>query len=75
MGRLDVIDADLLGWWLAERQLKSGGLNGRPEKLPDVCYRLETCGVIVYSSSNCLIKEEPNLKVVFLRCQHTCVES
>jgi len=32
------IDADLLGWWLAERQLPSGGLNGRPEKLPDVCY-------------------------------------
>jgi geranylgeranyl transferase type-2 subunit beta len=38
VGRLDVIDADLLGWWLAERQLPSGGLNGRPEKLPDVCY-------------------------------------
>ncbi|XP_076823535.1 geranylgeranyl transferase type-2 subunit beta-like isoform X1 [Clavelina lepadiformis] len=32
------IDADLLGWWLCERQLPSGGLNGRPEKLPDVCY-------------------------------------
>jgi geranylgeranyl transferase type-2 subunit beta len=32
------IDADLLGWWLAERQLPSGGLNGRPEKLPDLCY-------------------------------------
>jgi len=29
----------LLSHWLAERQLKhSGGLNGRPEKLPDVCY-------------------------------------
>lgn len=36
--RMDVIDADLLGWWLCERQLPSGGLNGRPEKLPDVCY-------------------------------------
>ncbi|KAM3728342.1 Geranylgeranyl transferase type-2 subunit beta [Dirofilaria immitis] len=24
--------------WLAERQCLSGGLNGRPEKLPDVCY-------------------------------------
>ena len=36
--RLDIVDADLLGYWLAERQLKSGGLNGRPEKLPDVCY-------------------------------------
>ncbi|KAJ2998261.1 hypothetical protein HDV02_004681 [Globomyces sp. JEL0801] len=27
-----------LGWWLAERQLENGGLNGRPEKLEDVCY-------------------------------------
>ena len=32
------IDGDLLGWWLCERQVKAGGLNGRPEKLPDVCY-------------------------------------
>lgn len=40
LGRLDLIDADSLGWWLSERQLPaSGGLNGRPEKLPDVCYR------------------------------------
>ena len=38
-GYLHEVDADLLGWWLAERQLPSGGLNGRPEKLPDVCYR------------------------------------
>ena len=37
-GHLHKVDADLLGWWLAERQLPSGGLNGRPEKLPDVCY-------------------------------------
>ncbi len=36
--RLDYVDGDLLGWWLAERQVKIGGLNGRPEKLPDVCY-------------------------------------
>jgi len=35
---LQHINADLLGWWLCERQLPSGGLNGRPEKLPDVCY-------------------------------------
>jgi geranylgeranyl transferase type-2 subunit beta len=32
------ISADKLGHWLSERQLPSGGLNGRPEKLPDVCY-------------------------------------
>ena len=36
--RLDVVDRDSLAWWLCERQLPSGGLNGRPEKLPDVCY-------------------------------------
>ncbi|KAG2717125.1 hypothetical protein I3760_03G158400 [Carya illinoinensis] len=34
-GSLHHIDKDLLGWWLCERQVKSGGLNGRPEKLPD----------------------------------------
>ena len=38
LGHLHLIDADRLGWWLCERQLPSGGLNGRPEKLPDVCY-------------------------------------
>ncbi|CAH9142709.1 unnamed protein product [Cuscuta epithymum] len=34
-GSLHHVDKDLLGWWLCERQVKSGGLNGRPEKLPD----------------------------------------
>ncbi|KAF8152212.1 terpenoid cyclases/protein prenyltransferase alpha-alpha toroid [Crassisporium funariophilum] len=38
LDRLDVVDVDTLGWWLAERQLPNGGLNGRPEKLEDVCY-------------------------------------
>jgi geranylgeranyl transferase type-2 subunit beta len=27
-----------LAAWLAARQLPCGGLNGRPEKAPDVCY-------------------------------------
>lgn len=36
--QLHHVKSDLLGWWLCERQLPSGGLNGRPEKLPDVCY-------------------------------------
>ena len=36
LDRLDVIDVSTLGWWLAERQLPNGGLNGRPEKLEDV---------------------------------------
>ncbi|CAI5514194.1 unnamed protein product [Closterium sp. Naga37s-1] len=37
-GALSLVDRDLLGWWLCERQVPAGGLNGRPEKLPDVCY-------------------------------------
>ena len=36
--RLDLVDVDKLGAWLSERQLPNGGLNGRPEKLEDVCY-------------------------------------
>ncbi|CAK9437565.1 uncharacterized protein LODBEIA_P19430 [Lodderomyces beijingensis] len=42
MDKLDVLGAanDVkLASWLSERQvLPSGGFNGRPEKLPDVCY-------------------------------------
>lgn len=36
--QLHRLDCEKLAWWLCERQLESGGLNGRPEKLPDVCY-------------------------------------
>lgn len=36
LDRLDEVDNQMLGWWLAERQLPNGGLNGRPEKLEDV---------------------------------------
>ena len=36
LDRLDVVNVDTLAWWLSERQLPSGGLNGRPEKLEDV---------------------------------------
>jgi geranylgeranyl transferase type-2 subunit beta len=37
-GRIDLVNKDKLGAWLSERQLGGGGLNGRPEKLEDVCY-------------------------------------
>lgn len=36
LDRLDVVDEKTLCWWLSERQLPNGGLNGRPEKLEDV---------------------------------------
>lgn len=35
LDRLDVVDEQTLGWWLAERQVHNGGLNGRPQKLED----------------------------------------
>jgi len=37
-GRLDLVNQEKLAAWLSERQLKNGGLNGRPEKQEDVCY-------------------------------------
>jgi geranylgeranyl transferase type-2 subunit beta len=39
LDRLDEIDQPTLCWWLSERQLQNGGLNGRPEKLEDVSLR------------------------------------
>jgi geranylgeranyl transferase type-2 subunit beta len=39
LDRLDEVDYQALGWWLAERQLANGGLNGRPEKKEDVSSR------------------------------------
>ncbi|KAG1785639.1 rab geranylgeranyltransferase [Suillus plorans] len=38
LDRLDEVNQPTLFWWLSERQLPNGGLNGRPEKLEDVCY-------------------------------------
>ncbi|CEP64678.1 Rab geranylgeranyltransferase BET2 LALA0_S13e00474g [Lachancea lanzarotensis] len=41
VNRLDVLSPDQLediAWWLCERQVPEGGLNGRPSKQPDVCY-------------------------------------
>jgi hypothetical protein len=36
LDRMDLVDVQTLAWWLSERQLPNGGLNGRPEKLEDV---------------------------------------
>ncbi|PBP25811.1 hypothetical protein BUE80_DR003258 [Diplocarpon rosae] len=37
-GEIRLVDKDKLGRWLSERQVEQGGLNGRAEKLEDVCY-------------------------------------
>lgn len=38
LDRLEEVDVPMLAWWLSERQLPNGGLNGRPEKLEDVSF-------------------------------------
>lgn len=37
MNQLQFVD-EKLDYWLCKRQLPNGGLNGRPQKLEDVCY-------------------------------------
>ena len=54
LDRLDVVDQPTLCWWLSERQLPCGGLNGRPEKLEDVSFMF-TCrsAIITHSFQVC----------------------
>jgi geranylgeranyl transferase type-2 subunit beta len=47
LDRLDEIDQPTLCWWLSERQLPNGGLNGRPEKLEDASFRTHDCSVVL----------------------------
>ncbi|XP_028232797.1 geranylgeranyl transferase type-2 subunit beta 1-like isoform X3 [Glycine soja] len=67
-GSLDLVDKDLLGWWLCERQVKSGGLNGRPEKLPDVCYSWWVLSSLIMIDRVHWISKEKLIKFI-LDCQ------
>ncbi len=59
-GQLHQVNADLLGWWLCERQLPSGGLNGRPEKV-----RFPSDQWYYQILTNWLIKKlHPKMKIV-----------
>ena len=49
LDRLDIIDRDNLSWWLSERQVDNGGLNGRPQKLEDVSEGVESALVTSHS--------------------------
>jgi prenyltransferase beta subunit len=50
----DYVNRDMLGWWLCERQVKEGGLNGRPEKAPDVhITHTHTHTIRIFHSNNC----------------------
>ena len=60
--QLNLLDKVKTGKWLAERQTHLGGFNGRPEKLPDVCYSwwvlssMSMIGAEGYIDKNLLIK-------------------
>lgn len=60
--------ADLLGWWLAERQCDSGGLNGRPEKQADVCYSWWILSVLSIMGRVSWINKD-KLAAFILKCQ------
>ena len=59
---------DLLGWWLCERQVDSGGLNGRPEKQADVCYSWWILSTLSILNKVSWINED-KLASFILKCQ------
>lgn len=59
LDKLDEVDEQTLAWWLAERQLPSGGLNGRPEKKEDA--RILSC----LTDRFVLILDEPPCQVCY----------
>ncbi|KAH9290381.1 hypothetical protein KI387_034498, partial [Taxus chinensis] len=67
-GVLAHVDRDLLGWWLCEREVKTGGLNGRPEKLADVCYSWWVLSSLIMIDRVHWINKE-KLKNFILDCQ------
>lgn len=72
-GNLHLINPDVLGYWLCERQLPSGGLNGRPEKLPDVCYSWWVLSSL-YMIGRSHWMDKGALKKFILACQVGIVE-
>lgn len=69
LGRLDdCLNREALIEWLVWRQLPGGGLNGRPEKLEDVCYSWWIMSALVTLDASHLIDTEA-LKEFILKCQ------
>lgn len=67
-GRLDLVNRESLGTWLSERQCKNGGLNGRPEKMEDVCYSWWVMSTLAILDKLHWIDRE-KLTTFILRCQ------
>jgi geranylgeranyl transferase type-2 subunit beta len=59
-----------LGRWLSERQIASGGLNGRPEKDEDVCYSWWVLSSLEMIDKTHWI-DKAKLIAFILRCQDT----
>lgn len=69
LGRLDeVVDRKNLIDWLVWRQLPNGGLNGRPEKLEDVCYSWWIMSALVTLGAAHFI-DQAALQAFILKCQ------
>ena len=66
--RVALIDIERLGAWLSERQLPNGGLNGRPEKLEDVCYSWWVLSSLAMINKLHWIDAD-KMKMFILRCQ------
>ncbi len=63
------VDQETLSWWLCERQtLTDGGLNGRPEKLSDVCYSWWVLSALANMDRLHWIDRD-RLKEFILKCQ------
>lgn len=69
-GRTDLIDVEKLSGWLSERQVASGGLNGRPEKDEDVCYSWWVLSSLEMIGRAHWIDRERLINFI-LRCQDT----
>ena len=70
-GKLDILtqkEINLLAWWLSERQLPNGGLNGRPEKKEDVCYSWWNVSSLQMINKLDWINKD-NLQEFILKCQ------
>ncbi|KAK4192776.1 terpenoid cyclases/protein prenyltransferase alpha-alpha toroid [Podospora australis] len=69
-GRQDLIDKERLGRWLSERQTASGGLNGRPEKMEDVCYSWWVLSSLEMIGKTHWVDKQQLINFI-LRCQDT----
>lgn len=67
-GQLHRINKEALGKWMGRRQTVEGGFNGRPEKLPDVCYSWWVLSSMAMIGKTDMVDLEA-LEGYILRCQ------